>query len=300
MNLSIIQKIRHRGLVGTAKIIANQLCRQYFLIQGMDAEEYKNPTDEELQLIENEISKLGVSIIDYRAKNSEFVLFKEYFDFPSDYHGGVASGVYEEKLLEHYVAWDFLKLSDGARYLDIAGASSPWVNLLNVHDIEAYSVDLKVPILFADNSFYIKGDATATHFSDNSFDGASAQCAYEMFEGESDIKLLSEMHRILKPGGRLVISPLYTHTHACYYQTPDYWNKPHGDNGAKAYIRRDCWGIPASRKYSPETLKTRVIDNACQLGFKPSLYVLRNNKEIAETIYLHFILILDKPRSFYD
>jgi len=123
VNLSIIQKIRRRGVLGTAKIIANQLCRQYFLLRSRDAEEYKNPTDEELQTIENEISKLGIAISDYRVLKSEFTTFMERFRFPVDYHGGIAGGVYEEKLLEHYTAWDFLKLTSYARYLDIAGGS---------------------------------------------------------------------------------------------------------------------------------------------------------------------------------
>lgn len=294
---SILQRAFQRGLLDNLKLISRTILRHFFLLRGIFAEEYKSPSEDELELIQGELSRLNISIIDFQVGKSEFQLFKNFASFPADYHGGIKGGVYEEKLLEHFVAWSLLKLSGEKRYLDIAGASSPWTNILNREGIEAYSIDLVVPDQYSNHSYYVKGDATATHFPDNYFDAASAQCAYEMFEGASDMALLSEIYRILKPGGRFVISPLYMHIHSCYYQTPDYWKKPHGDAGAKAYIRRDCWGIPSSRKYSALTLRERVLDTAAKLGLEPTLHVLRNKREISSNIYLHFILVLDKPNS---
>lgn len=307
MKKSVVRRIRQRGLLSSAKVIFNRGLsiffrivvnpgrKLFFSLRGIRAEEYKNPTAVELQSIEGDIRTLNISVADYRIDLQEFLSFKAFIDFPPDYCGGEAGGVYQEKLLEHFVAWNFLNLSNGRRYLDVAGASSPWASLLNERGVEAYCIDLRVPNKFARNSWYIKGDATKTNFADDFFDAASAQCAFEMFEDDSDIRLLSEVHRILKPGGRLVISPLYMHTHSCYYQTPDFWKKAHGDAGAKAYIRRDCWGIPFSRKYSAKTLQSRVIQNALHVGLNPIIHALRNKLEIAGNIYLHFVLVLDKP-----
>jgi hypothetical protein len=94
-----------------------------------------------------------------------------------------------------------------------------------------------------------------------------------------------------------LVSPLYMHTHPCYYQTQDHYGEPHGDADAVGYVRRDVWGVPASRKYSPETLQSRVLDNARRAGLDASVFVLRNAKDIAEGIYMHFILVLDKPQQ---
>ena len=116
------------------------------------------------------------------------------------------------------------------------------------------------------------------------------------FVKDNDIKLIEEIARILKPGGRVVISPLYMHTIPCYYQTPDYFGQDFGDLGAKRYIRRDCWGVPASRKYSAQTLKTRVWDIAIKSNLSPKILKIKNKEELGNNIYLHFILVLDKPK----
>ena len=94
-----------------------------------------------------------------------------------------------------------------------------------------------------------------------------------------------------------MISPLYMHTHPCHYQSPEHFGQPHGDAGSVGYVRRDVWGVPASRKYSPETLKSRVLDSARLSGLDARVFVLRNARDMGEGVYLHFVLLLEKPRD---
>jgi hypothetical protein len=227
----------------------------------------------------------------------EFIRFVQEANLPSNYHGGLKGGVYYEKLLEHFVAWKFLGLGNcfEVPYVDIAACSSPWAMILRQKGIEAYAIDLSVPSKYSALGYYRNEDATRTAFANNSVGGVSLQCAFEMFVGSQDVDLLRELSRILMPGGRTVISPLYMHSVPCFYQTPEYYGKPYGDPESQGFIRRDCWGVPASRKYSPETLKSRVWDTAIAVGLLPAIYVLRNKKEIADGVYLHFILVLEKP-----
>lgn len=182
-------------------------------------------------------------------------------------------------------------------YVDIAGASSPWARILREQRREAYSIDLNSPLPYARLDYYLRGDATSTAFDPSSIGSVSLQCAYEMFSGDADTRLLCELARILKPGGRVVISPLYTHTYACCYQSPEYYGKPMGDAGATRYVRRHLRGVPASRKYSAQTLRERVWDPAPQAGLSPGLLVVRNKATFGRRIYLHFILTLDKPAT---
>lgn len=270
--------------------------RVYHTVRTRGAPEYSNPSNQELEEIEHRCNDLGMPCHDFIVDPDDFHSFFNDAGFPDDYHGGLASGVYLEKVLEHYVAWKFLRLGNSFRgsYLDVAACSSPWARLLRGNGVDAFAIDLSVPPEHSDLAYYRQEDATRTSFKDYSIEGASLQCAYEMFVGTHDMDLVRELARILKPGGRVVILPLYTHTHPCYYQTPEHYGKPYGDEGAKAYVRHRFWGIPCSRKYSPETLKARVWDNAIQHGFLPSLHVLRNKREISEEIYLNFILVLDK------
>ena len=296
MRSSAIHRILQSGLPGIHQFLLRRAKRIFHALRTLGEKEFKNPDANDLKSIEVTLSKEGILCGDYNISGKDFDSFKSRVGFPSDYHGGPDGAVYEEKLLEHYVAWDLLDLgTTGKRYLDIAGATSPWVHLLNSLEIEAYSIDLKVPDQFSNLECYIQGDATATCFPDNYFDSASAQCSFEMFAEESDIRLISEISRILKPGGRFVISPLYMHTHACFYQSPEYFGIIKGDAGAEAYIRRDCLGVPVSRKYSAKTLNERVFAHARKAGLMPSIYVLRNKMEISEKVYLHFILVIDKP-----
>lgn len=269
--------------------------RMFHKLRTLGAEQYRNPTPSELLAIEWQLKGEGLPCTDYVVNRFAFEEFRTLIKFPADYHGGRKGGVYEEKLLEHYVAWELLGLcTPGKRYLDIAGASSPWARLLRSTGTAAFSVDLTIPKQFSELDYYLRQDATATSFPNNYFDAASTQCAYELFVGPSDMRLLTELSRILKPGGRVVISPLYMHTHACFYQTPEYYGRTQGDLDAKGYLRRDSWGVPASRKYSARSLKQRVFETARRAGLTPHILVLRNKKDISENVYLHFILVLEK------
>jgi SAM-dependent methyltransferase len=294
--ISEVLQMRHSN---TAKKILRCGRRIYHRFRTRSSPAYRNPTESDLIEIERRIQSLNMSCHDLVVDSDEFMQFVQQAGFPPNYHGGITGGVYIEKLLEHFVAWKLLTLGESFHtpYVDVAACSSPWAKILRRKGIESYAIDLSVPLEYSCLSYYRREDATKTSFKDGSIGGVSLQCAYEMFVGHHDIELLKEFGRILKPGGRAVISPLYTHTHPCYYQTPEHYGKPYGDPGAQGYVRRDCWEVPSSRKYSPETLKTRVWDNAIKVGLEPNLHVLRNKHELPVGIYLHFILVLDKRLS---
>lgn len=291
-----IRDLVRPGPANGARAAARLALRHLLRLRSLMAPTYRPPKAEELAQIERDFDALGMPCGDLRIEPDDFRRFRQQIEFPGGYHGGQLDGVYDEKLLEHYVAWHLLGLDrPGATpYVDVAACASPWAKLLRAQEIEAYAIDLEVGDEFASLDYYFCEDATRSHFVDGSVGGASLQCAYEMFTGDHDVALLVELGRILRPGGRAVISPLYTHTHACHYQTPEYYGRFPGDPGAKAYVRRDCWGVPSSRKYDAMTLRRRVWDNALNAGLVPSLRVLRNKQELGEGIYMHFILVLDK------
>ena len=292
-----ISRIVSLGLVGILNAILSRSSRLYHTFRTVTADEYHNPTDTELALIETLLREMGILCHDFLPDVSEFEEFIRLNGFPPNYHGGTKSEVYREKLLEHFVAWKFLSLDKSCYtpYVDIAAGGSPWALFLRNRGIDACAIDISISPEFISESCYLRQDATKTDFGNGSVGGASLQCAYEMFSENQDVTFLQELGRILKPGGRAVISPLYTHTRACYYQTQEYYGKVYGDYDAKRYIRRDCWGVPLSRKYCPNTLKSRVWDSALNAGLQPSLHVLRNKSEMGNGIYLHFILVIDKP-----
>lgn len=309
-NNVMIKKLQKYGLTGLFKkipnylslkfkIILNKVTQKYYSWKVRNAPVFKNPTSEELQQIENDLINLGVKIFDYLPNPENFIKFQSLEYFPSDYHGGLNSGVWDEKLLEHWIAFEILGLGNyqpNDIYIDVAAASSPWAKTLrDKFEVSTFAIDIdQVGGNYQDLPYYRVENATATSFPDESVKGASLQCAFEMFIGDDDINFIKEISRILKYGGRVIILPLYTHTHYCTYSTAEYYGKGYSDEEAKEYVRLDCWGVPSSRKYDAFQLKERLLKIIENYGMKYKLYALRNKNQLGKNIYCHFILEIVK------
>lgn len=302
MTFPMLKKIKRHGIKGAARIglllfrrRLEPLQKHYDLFRLRNAQRYVNPSPAELLAIESGLESLGAKLVDFNPDPEAFNFFVEQGWFPLDYHGGIHSAVWREKLLEHFIAKDLLGLDNFGPsdvYLDIASCGSPWARILREKlQINAYAIDLSpVPEMYKSLPYYRSEDATHSSFPNQSVIGASLQCAYEMFTGDSDIKLIHELKRILAPGGKAVIAPLYTHTHYCAYSTPEYFGMGHSDPKAKEYLRVDCYGIPSSRKYDACELKKRVLDTIVSMGMSYRLHVLRNKEMFGEGVYCHFVL----------
>ena len=180
-------------------------------------------------------------------------------------------------------------------YVDVAAANSPWAKLLRDEGYNAYAIDLTPSELFKKYDFYKLMNATATSFGDESVGSVSLQCAYEMFINDDDMLLINELKRILKRGGRAVISPLYMYTHYSGYCSPEFLNKhEYQPKNAKIYVNTHSQGIPFSRKYDAKQFNERIVKTIVDNHMSYKLYVLRNSAEIDPKIYCHFILEITK------
>jgi SAM-dependent methyltransferase len=306
--MSILEKVKRNGVLGSAEIAVRKsrnairklkLKTGYTQWQFRHAPVYANPTDEELASIERDLLALGIPLHDYTPSPIAFRIFQEQAWFPSNYHGGHDSGVWTEKLLEHWISSEILGVMNYQPeevYVDFAACASPWAQALRERKgVSAFAIDkCEVGQAYVDLPYYKIEDATSTSFADASLSGASLHCAYEMFMGQDDTALVAELARILKPGGKVVVLPLYMHTHYCAYATPEYFGRDYSDPQAKEYVRLDFSGIPSSRKYNAAKLKERVLDPMEYAGLRYRLMVLRNKDEFGAGVYCHFILEINK------
>jgi hypothetical protein len=150
--MRLTNAIRKHGVVGTVKKASELALKKSgwykFKFKLKNVDSYNNPTDEELVLIEQELTELGISIKDYTVSANMFHTFKENFPFPKDYHGGINSGVWDEKLFEHFIAFELLGLKNYNQqdiYVDVAACGSPWAKMIRekLH-IASYAIDFQV------------------------------------------------------------------------------------------------------------------------------------------------------------
>lgn len=295
----LLRKIRRYGLVKSLQIAFKSPRLKYWNFITRDAPVYQAPTARELQEIEQDLLKLGVSVLDYNPDPRGFLEFQSQGWFSPRYHGGIEGGVWHEKVLEHWIGSERLGLmefSENDIYVDIAASGSPWAKHLRERArIQSFAIDLQeIGEAYSDLHYYKVEDATRTSFVDESVKGVSLQCAFEMFMGDDDVNLVYELKRILRPGGKAVILPLYMHVEHCGYASPDYYSKNYFDDGALRYVRRDIIGIPFSRKYSADILNSRILSAIESLGMKYQIFALRNKNDFGPNIYCHFILEIIK------
>jgi hypothetical protein len=194
------------------------------------APEHRNPTAAEYDEINAALGRAAVAREPLVLSRELFDGFAQSFAFPRDYHGGAEGGVWHEKVLEHFIAYTLCDLPAFRRetdvYLDLAAGGSPWAMLLRQADYQSHALDLNVAERFRGCDYYLTGDATRMPFPDGSARAMSLQCAFEMFGGDSDTRLIAECARVLAPGGTVVIVPLYLAVRHCGYSTPEYYGRP--------------------------------------------------------------------------
>ena len=285
--------------MGSVRKVAGRIRRTvdhwYYRWAVRDAEAFANPTPQELDAIEKKLSSLGIAIHDWSPPAADFAAFRAAGYFDQAGYASADGSVWDEKILEHWIAAERLGLmtyQPGDVYLDIAAGNSPWAQILRTRlGISATAIDLEeAGAAYRDLPYYRTGDATATGLPDASVRGVSLQCAYEMFMRDDDVKLLEELARILEPGGKAVVVPLYLHTHYCAYATPEYYGKGKADARATEYVCRDWNGIPSARFYDAQELQNRVLAPIERLGMRYRLLALRNKSELGQGIYCHFVL----------
>jgi SAM-dependent methyltransferase len=236
------------------------------------------------EILEIPVEREEIDIADFKIWMNDF---PEMCDFYKEHHD-----VKIEKLLEHYLTAKKLGLDKKDIYVDIAACNSPFSEVLRARGINAYEQDLINPDGIAGHK--IGGDASAMPVSDDFADILSLQCAFECFQGDSDMGFTKEAGRVLKKGGRLGILPLYVDDVYFVKTGPKYnKNKVKAEKEARWIWRDDFYlSEPFSRHYSPESFKTRVYDNL--QGMTGEIIHFTNLEKVKEEfvgqrIYCHFM-----------
>jgi SAM-dependent methyltransferase len=239
-----------------------------------------------------ELQEYSIDLDKFRAY-IESANYSEY----GPYYEGAGSGDERhrvEKFLQHYLSLEFLDISVDDVYVDVASNTSPMKEIIrNMYGAQTFGMDLAFPP--GVNGDTIGCDAGDTKLDDESISKMSLHCAFEHFANGADTRFVKEAGRILKPGGKVCIVPLYILNDYCIRRDPTLEEDLSIDDpeGAELVWVRD-YNVPYGRFYNPEHFKQRILDH---LGcLRAHIYHPTNLSSITEgECYSQFVLVLEKP-----
>jgi SAM-dependent methyltransferase len=199
-----------------------------------------------------------------------------------------------EKYLEHYVALTLLQLSDQEVYIDVASDTSPLPDIAReLKAVRAYRQDYAYPSGMHGDQ--IGGDACALPLPDGFADAMTLTCSYEHFEGDRDMTFLREAERVLAPGGRLCILPLYLSSTYHIRTNPSLdMTGLVFDDQAVVCCRRDVH-VRHARQYDVAQLLSRVASQRGTLMME--LYEIVDATSVDPSCYLRYAVLFRKGEA---
>lgn len=195
-----------------------------------------------------------------------------------------------EKSLEHQLSLDALSLRAGHVFIDVASEGSPLPEIATrLTGCRSYAQDIMYEPGI--RGARIGGDATAMPVPDGFADGVCLTCSLEHFEGDADTRLFTELARVLRPGGRVVIVPLYIAPEPAV-QTDPLLSAPLDigfDEEATIFCAKG-WGNRHGRFYSPGTLVRRIVAPHAEV-FDFTVHPLVGAGDVDPSVYARFLLV---------
>jgi hypothetical protein len=241
-----------------------------------------------LDAIARRFDNVGMPAQQMRCGPAEYRSFLESASYATLYPN-YYTGTLAEKSFEHFIALRLLQPGLDDVLIDIASEGSPLPEIASrLFGCKAYAQDIMYPAGVEGQR--IGGDACCMPVSNGFATCAALTCSLEHFEGDADTRLFQEMARVLRPGGKVVVVPLYMFTEAAIQTDPTYTcslDIPF-DPDATLYCAKG-WGNRHGRFYTPETLRTRIVRQCPNMTF--TVFRLFDTESLDAAIYARFCLV---------
>jgi SAM-dependent methyltransferase len=227
-----------------------------------------------------------------KAEYERYCTAAGYHRFPLYLKAGRAE-TFPKKSLEHFLSARLLGLNAQDRYIDVANNESPVPEIYSsLYGCTCYRQDIAFAPGVHDRT--IGGNADSMPVPDNFASAMGLHCSFEHFEGDSDIGFIREAQRVLSPGGRAVIIPLYLFTHYAILTDPS--ALPGGGIFFEPDATLHClkgFGNRHGRVYDIPHFVNRVYRNRGNLNIR--IFYFENTGEIDPSGIVRFAALLQKP-----
>lgn len=228
----------------------------------------------------------ALKITDYPIDIQAYENYVDKAQYAGRYPAYYADNFYE-KSLEHFLAYALLNLQKTDVFIDLASEHSPVPEIFSrLTHAHTYGQDIMYPAGI--HGSQIGGDACNLPVPEGFAHKAALTCSLEHFENEADTRLFAELHRVLAPGGRVVVVPFYLFTEAAV-QTDPAVSVPADvtfDQDCTVYCAKN-WGNRHGRFYSPASFVQRIV--APKAGrFSFDVLHLSNAAAVHPSVYARF------------
>jgi len=235
--------------------------------------------------------ELGPRLKLYALDAEAFWRFRESCGYAEPYTQYMGPRLLNEKLLEHYVSLDLLRPRSGEVLIDVASAVSPFAEYTARRlGCRAYSLDLLYPAGVHGNRIGCGVDRIP--LPDATVDLLTLHCSIDHFEAGRDTLFLREAARLLRPGGRLCVLPVY------FALEPTNICDPRCFSPAVAFDREArLRKVPGQRNrfgryYSPASFRRRILEASPAL--EATLYQIAGDQPKIPDNYLQYALVMVK------
>ena len=254
----------------------------------------------DIQQIHTEFEQAGFDIIDqaidfgaWKQWRSEVNYERNYPKYINQFKNNM-----NEKSLQHYLSMLLLGKGADDTIMDVASSFSVFPEILK--DYYGLSKVWRQDMEYAEgvHGNKIGSFGSSIPLDDGVIDGITLHCSLEHFEGDEDIRLFHEAFRLLRPGGKICIIPLYMANILTVITSPSVWaNKFTSYSEMPEFDKRAVVHIQESKKqrqiklYDVKTLKEDLlIPFADKATIK--IYHFPNNGEVKSCPV--YALILEK------
>lgn len=210
-----------------------------------------------------------------------------------------------KKLLEFFITHTLLQPDSSHVFMDAAGGVDSYLPRLSCHRRILQDIHLvgSVRDKLGKDVEFLECDCGSLPLPNDSVDRISCHHSFEHFRGDVDMRFICEAQRLLRPGGRLCIVPIFIAN--VYAEITDALTFDlHTDSKAK-YVIDPTAAIPGgahcgnyAKVYDPETFAGRIVDKVDLSRFTLSVLDIRMDGEIVPDLGLdchHHVTGVNRP-----